>query len=102
MTMDDSPARGERVAAGLDESGPREREEHRARCRDAPRQMEALGRRIAGANGWFARLAEESRAGNPRLANRIARLAETFRAEDQRLQKRIGSLVSAVGRSRKR
>ncbi len=69
MTIDERLARIEHVTAGLDEQW--RREENRTLWRDTQRQIDALGRKIADTNDLVARLAEESHAGDRRLAEKI-------------------------------
>jgi chromosome segregation ATPase len=86
MTTEERFERIEHLTAGLAEERRKDREEYRTLWRDTQRQLNELGTRVV-------QLSEA----DSRLEARIEQLAEESRAADQRLEERIGSLVSAVG-----
>jgi predicted nuclease with TOPRIM domain len=88
MTTEERFERIEHLTAGLAEERRKDREEYRTLWRDTQRQLNELGTRVV-------QLSEA----DSRLEARIEQLAEESRAADQRLEERIGSLVSAVGQS---
>jgi len=88
MTTEERFERIERLTAGLAEERRKDREEYRTLWRDTQRQLNELGTRVV-------QLSEA----DSRLEARIEQLAEESRAADQRLEERIGSLVSAIGQS---
>src|SRR5579871_4158180 len=98
MTVEERFERIEHVTAALAEERRKDREEYRQLWRDA-RQA------ISDTQQTIARLAEESRAADARLEDKIDRVAEELRqyaaesrAADQRLAERIESLVSAFAK----
>jgi predicted nuclease with TOPRIM domain len=88
MTTEERFERIEHLTAGLAEERRKDREEYRTLWRDTQRQLNELGTRVV-------QLSEA----DSRLEARIEQLAEESRAADQRLEERIGSLVSAIGQS---
>jgi hypothetical protein len=101
MTSDERFERIEHVTATPVEERRKDREEYRQLWRDTQRQIDDVGRKID-------RLAEESRAADQRLEEKINllaketrdqidRLALESREADRRLGERIDALVSAIG-----
>jgi hypothetical protein len=91
MTVEERFERIEHVTAALVEERRKDREEYRQLWRET--------------NQAITRLAEESRAADARLEEKIDRVAEELRqyavesrAADQRLGERIESLVLAFGK----
>jgi hypothetical protein len=98
MTAEERFERIEHVTAGLVEERRKDREEYRQLWRET--------------NHAITRLAEESRAADQRLEQKIDRVADDLhllsdevhrfvgeaRAADQQLRERIDSLVSAIGK----
>jgi hypothetical protein len=91
MTIDERFERIEHVTAGLPEERRKDREKNRQLRRDTQRHIYQLTLKIADTNDAIARLAEESQ-------KKIDHLAEESRAADQRLGDRIDALVSAIGK----
>jgi methyl-accepting chemotaxis protein len=98
MTIEERFERIEHVTAGLAEERRKDREENRQLWRDTQRQLNELTLKIANTNDTVSRLAEETRAADQQLRERIDRVAEESRAADQRLADRIEALVSAIGK----
>jgi methyl-accepting chemotaxis protein len=90
MTTEERFERIEHVTAGLAEERSKDREEFRALWRDTQRQLNDLTGKLADLGDRLAQIAEESRATDQRLAERIA---ET----DKRLGARIETMISAMG-----
>jgi predicted nucleic acid-binding Zn-ribbon protein len=86
MTIEERFERIEHVTAGLSEERRKDREEHRQLWRETQRELHELTLRIADTNDTVARLAEK-----------IDLLAEESRAADKRLGERIEALVSGIG-----
>ena len=86
MTTEERFERIGRVTVALAEERRRDREENRQLWRESQRQINELSVRI---NDLTLKMADTN--------DTIARLAEEFRATDQRLAERIESLVSAIG-----
>jgi hypothetical protein len=91
MTVEERFERIEHVTAALVEERRKDREEYRMLWRET--------------NQAITRLAEESRAADQRLEQKIDRVAEDLhrfaqeaRDADQQLRERIDSLVSAIGK----
>ena len=98
MTVEERFERIEHVTAGLVEERRKDREEYRQLWRET--------------NQAITRLAEESRAADQRLEQKIERVAddlhqlgeevkrfaEEARTADRQLRERIDSLVSAIGK----
>ena len=93
MTIDERFERIEHVTTGFAEERRKDREEYRQLWRDTQRQLNELTLKIADTNDTVARLAEKV----DRLGDKVDRLAEESRAADRRLGERIDSLVSAIG-----
>ena len=81
MTIDERFERIEHVPAGIDEERRKDREENRQLWRDTQRQINELAVRmndltlkVADTNDAITRLAEESRAGDRQLGERIEAL----------------------------
>ncbi|MGA2737720.1 MAG: hypothetical protein ABSG65_09740 [Bryobacteraceae bacterium] len=94
MTTDERFERIEHVTAGLAEERRKDREEFRGLWRDTQRQLNELTIQVVEMDDRLGKrievLAEESRAADQRLGERIE---ET----DKRLGERIEKLVSAMG-----
>lgn len=86
MTIEERLDRIEHVAADLAEERRKDREEYRQLWPDTRRQLNELTLKIADTDDVVARLGEK-----------IDRPAEESRAADQRLSDRIDALVSAMG-----
>jgi flagellar hook-associated protein FlgK len=86
MTTEERFERIEHVTAGLAEQARKEREENRQLWRDTQRQLNELSARV---NDLTLKIADTNDA--------ITRLAEESRAADQQLRERIDSMVSAIG-----
>jgi chromosome segregation ATPase len=86
MTIEERFEKIEHVTAGLAEERRKDREEYRQLWRDTRREMHELTLKIADTNDTVTRLAEK-----------IDSLAEESRAADKRLGERIEALVSAIG-----
>jgi hypothetical protein len=94
MTTEERFERIEHVTAGLAEERRKDREEFRGLWRDTQRQLNELTIKVVEMDDRLGKrieaLAEESRAADQRLGERIE---ET----DKRLGARIEALVSAMG-----
>ena len=90
MTTDERFERIEHVTAGLAEERRRDREEFRQLWRDTQRQINEVATNL---NQLTLKVAEV----DDRLGARIEALAEESRAADQRLEQRIESMVSGIG-----
>ena len=90
MTIEERFERIEHVTAGLAEERLKDREENRQLWRDTQRQINELSVRMIEVDERLGhrieQLAEESRAQDKRLGERIDKLGE-----------RVDSLVSAIG-----
>jgi len=87
MTIEERFERIEHVTAGLAEERRKDREENRQLWRDTQRQINELATRM---NDLTLKLADTNDA--------ITRLAEESRAADRQLGERIDALVSAIGK----
>jgi flagellar hook-associated protein FlgK len=87
MTIEERFERIEHVTAGLAEEHRREREENRQLWRDTQRQINELTVRM---NDLTLKVADTNDA--------IIRFAEESRAADRQLGDRIDALVSAIGK----
>ncbi|MGC9949992.1 MAG: hypothetical protein ABSF64_26800 [Bryobacteraceae bacterium] len=87
MTIEERFERIEHVTAGLDEERRKDREESRQLWRDTQRQINELAVRM---NDLTIKLADTNDA--------ITRFAEESRAADRQLGERIEALVSAMGK----
>lgn len=97
MTTEERFERIEHVTAGLAEERRKDREEFRGLWRDTQRQLNELTEKVAALTDRIATLAEDSRAADQRLADRME---ERDRETDRRFRDtdaRIASLVSAIG-----
>jgi len=90
VTIDERLDRIEHITAGLAEERHKDREENRQLWRDTQRQINELTLKIADTNDAVTRFAEESRAADQKLGQRIDEV-------DRRLGERIDKLVSAIG-----
>src|SRR2546423_856150 len=93
MTIDERFERIEHVTAALAEERRKDREEHRQIWRDTQRQINELSVRV---NDLTFKIADT----NDKIVDTndaISRVAEESRAADQQLRERIESLVSAIG-----
>lgn len=86
MTTEERLDRIEHITAGLAEERRRDREEYRQLWRETQRQLNELAGRV---NELTLKVSETDDA--------ITRLAEESRAADKRLENRIETLVSAIG-----
>jgi uncharacterized protein YlxW (UPF0749 family) len=86
MTTEERLDRIEHITAGLAEERRRDREEYRQLWRETQRQINELAGRV---NELTIKISEGEDA--------ITRLAEESRAADKRLENRIETLVSAIG-----
>jgi uncharacterized protein YlxW (UPF0749 family) len=86
MTIEERFERIEHVTAGLAEERRQDREENRQLWRDTQRQINELAVRM---NDLTLKVADTNDA--------ITRLAEESRAADRQLGERIEALVSAIG-----
>jgi septal ring factor EnvC (AmiA/AmiB activator) len=86
MTAEERFERIEHVTAGLVEERRRDREENRQIWRETQRQINELTARL---NDLTLKVSDTNDA--------IARLADESRAADQQLRERIDGLVSAIG-----
>ena len=102
MTTEERFERIEHVTAGLVEQFRVEREENRQLWRETQRHIEEVDRRLGARIEELAVKIEEvdHRLGAriDEVGQRIQALAEESRAADKRLEERIGSLVSAIGK----
>jgi len=93
MTTEERFERIEHVTAGLAEQAQKDREENRQLWRDTQRQINELALRMGEltmrVNDLGMKIAETN--------DTITRLAEDSRAADQQLRERIDTLVSAIG-----
>jgi uncharacterized protein YlxW (UPF0749 family) len=87
MTVEERFERIEHVTAGLAEERRKDREENRQLWRDTQRQINELAVRM---NDLTLKVADTNDV--------IARLAEESRAADRQLGERIEALVSAMGK----
>jgi uncharacterized protein YlxW (UPF0749 family) len=90
VTTEERFARIEHYTAGWAEERRKDREEFRMLWRETQRQLNELTLKIADTNDAITRMAEETQ-------KKFDRLAEESRAADQQLRERIDSLVSAIG-----
>jgi hypothetical protein len=90
MTIDERLARIEHVTAGSDEQRRKDRETDRALWRDTQRQLNELTFKLAT-------FADESRAADDRLRERIEQSDQSARERDAHLGDRIESLTSSIG-----
>jgi hypothetical protein len=93
MTTEERFERIEHITAGIAEERRKDREEHKALWRETQRQLNEVSIRLvqfseadSRLEARISQLAEESRAA-----------AEESRAADRRLEERIASLVSGFG-----
>ena len=93
MTADERFERIEHVTAGLAEQARKDRDENRQLWRDTQRQINELAVRMGEltmrVNDLGMKIADTN--------DSIARLAEESRAADRQLRERVDSLVSAIG-----
>ncbi len=90
MTTEERFERIEHVTAGLAEERRKDREEFRALWRDTQRQLNELTLKLATH-------ADESRAADDRLRERIEQADQSARDRDQELRDRIQAMISAMG-----
>jgi len=98
MTVEERLNRIEHITAGLDEERRKDREENRQLWRDTQRQIDNLTLKIAETNETIVHLDESLSARMDVLTARMEQLAEESRAADQQLRERIDALVSAIGK----
>lgn len=105
MTVEERLERIEHITAGIAEERRKDRDEYKQLWRDTQRQIsetnaaikevdERLGRRIEELGDKIDRLGDTV----DRLGDKVQRFAEESRAADQRLGDRIEGLVSAMGK----
>jgi len=87
VTIDERLDRIEHVTAGLDEERRRDREENRQLWRDTQRQLNEVATRMSDLT---VKIADTN--------DTITRFAEESRAADRQLGERIDALVSAIGK----
>ena len=90
VTIDERLGRIEQITAGVAEEHRNDREENRQLWCDTQRQIGELANALADTNRAVVRFAEESRAADKWLGERIDEV-------DKRLGDRIDSLISAIG-----
>lgn len=90
MTTEERFERIEHVTAGLAEERRKDREEFRALWRDTQRHIDEVAVNLSKLTVQVAEM-------DDRLSARIEVMAEESRAADRRLGERIESLVSAMG-----
>jgi predicted phage tail protein len=90
MTIEERLNRIEQFSAVADEQRRKDRETDRALWRDTQQQLNDLALKLATLGDRIQEIAEESRAADRRLGERIA---ET----DKRLGERIECMISAMG-----
>jgi hypothetical protein len=97
MTTEERFERIEHITAGIAEERRKDRDEYKALWRDTQRQLNEMGARLV-------QFSEQSQEADSRLAARIeqvadtvGRLAEEGRAADKRLDERITALISGFG-----
>jgi hypothetical protein len=86
MTIEERFERIEHVTAGIDEERRKDREESRALWRETQREIRELTLKM---HDLTLKIADTN--------DTITRLAEEARAEDRRMAERIDVLVSAIG-----
>ena len=91
MTTEERFERIEHLTVGIAEERRRDRDEHKTLWRDTQQQIDRATEATANLARQVDRLAIETRS-------RIAELAEQTRAADEQLGERIASLVSAIGK----
>jgi len=101
MTADERLDRIEHITAAIAEERRKDREEYKTLWRDTQRQINELASGMVGLRQHVDELAVETRLRiqdvNDRLGDRISQLANESRAADQALSDRIASLVPAMG-----
>jgi hypothetical protein len=90
MTYEERFERIEHVTAGLVEERRKDREEFRQVWRDTQRHIDEVAMNLG-------RLTVQVAEVDDRLGARIEALAEESRAADKRLEQRIESMVSGIG-----
>jgi len=93
MTTEERLNRIEHLTAGLAEGRHKDREEYTALWRDTQRQLNEVSTRLVQLSEVDSRL--EARI--EQLTDAQQTMAQESRAADQRLEERIASLVSAIG-----